>query len=458
VKTPNHRLAALVTESGLSRVGVARRIRERSLIREQPVRTTTTAVTRWITDGDIPRRWTRELLSEVLSEKLERDVTQADLGFPTVDADPQATARITLRYDVSTLQTVKVLTDLTAVDLGGDAVDRRKFLSLASFSAGALTGPSRDWLLAALTQTPVDRPARVGSDQVAALHDTFRAFQRLDTSHGGGHARTALVQYLHSTVLPLLDHAHDERTRQNLFEAAAEHTYLVAWMTWDDAEPGLAQRYFTQALRLAQEAGEPLLGSHVLTGTAHLTLAQGQPREALQMLRAAHAGAGPGTRAAPIRARAHVLQARALAALGERQEAAAELRAAEHDQDRIHAGKAPRYADYIDVAYLAGESAAALSDLRDSDPALRSAETALAAADHRGRRAAFTYATLATSHVGQGDLDAAADAARLAHSIAARTTSHRARQAATAAITRLHQHAHVPVVGTMLTSLGIALS
>lgn len=156
---------------------------------------------------------------------------------------------------------------------------------------------------------------------------------------------------------------HGDQTRADLYSAAAEHAYLAAWMSWDDALPGMAQRYFTQALRLAQEAGDPLLGAHILTGTAHLTLSQGQPTEALQLLRAAQAGAGKGQASPAILARLFVLQARALAVLDEPAPAAAAAHAAEQAHDRIKPGEVPGYADYIDVAYLAGETAITLARL-----------------------------------------------------------------------------------------------
>jgi hypothetical protein len=452
-------LESLLGEACLSRRRLAERIRTLSVQRRRPVHTTGTSVTRWIRDGDRPHPWTRQLLQEVLSAKLGRPLTMIELGMGAGAGGQDPAPGTSLVYSPSAEQTVQTLTELTHVDLGSDTVDRRQFLALASFSVGGLSAPSRDWLVSAIATAPHRPPRRVTSAQVAAIRDTFTAFQGLDTSHGGGHARLALVQYLKTTVLPLLNADHDGRTRTDLFSAAAEHAYLAAWMSWDDALPGMAQRYFTQALRLAQEAGDPLLGAHILTGTAHLTIAQGQPAEALQLLRAALAGAGTSQASPAVLARMLVLQARALALLGESASAASALHAAEQAHDRINPGDMPRYADYIDVAYLAGETAIALAQTGQTRQAEQSATTSLqdGGRGSTGRRAAFTFAALAGLHTRAGDVEAAAIAAEEAVTAAGRIHSHRALQAITQARVGLTPHRAHPKVAAALDQMWVRL-
>lgn len=447
----NPALEGLLDEAGLSRRRLAERLRVLSAQRQRPIRTTGTCVTRWIRDGDQPHPWTRQLLLEILSAKLARPLTMADLGMRSEVGGFDRAAGASLVYNPSAERTVATLAELTTVDPGSDTVDRRQFLTLASFSVGGLSAPSRDWLVNAISAGPQRSPARVTSTHVATIRATFTAFQGLDTSHGGGHARLALVQYLKTTVLPLLHADHDDATRADLFSAAAEHTYLAAWMSWDDALPGMAQRYFTQALRLSQEAGDQLLGAHILTGTAHLTLCQGQPGEALQLLRAAHAGIGTSQASPAVLARLFVLQARALALLDQAAPAAAALHAAEQAQDRINPADLPSYTDYIDVAYLAGESAIALAHSGRTRQAQQAAATSLhdGTRGATGRRATFTHTALAHAHTRAGDLDAAAAATQAAVDAATGLHSHRARQAIAYTRAELVPHHHPAVAATL---------
>lgn len=84
---------------------------------------------------------------------------------------------------------------------------------------------------------------------------------------GGGYARKALTEYVTGRVLPMLQGVDPESdTGATLFAAAAEQTYLLAYMALDDSQQALAQRYFIQALHLAQESGDAALGAQVLAG------------------------------------------------------------------------------------------------------------------------------------------------------------------------------------------------
>jgi hypothetical protein len=50
----------------------------------------------------------------------------------------------------------------------------------------------------------------------------------------------------------------------------AEATLLAAWMSYDSApRSALAQRYFIQALALAQAGGDQLLGASILDAMSH---------------------------------------------------------------------------------------------------------------------------------------------------------------------------------------------
>lgn len=72
-----------------------------------------------------------------------------------------------------------------------------------------------------------------------------------------------------------------------MFAAASECTYLAGWMAADDMCSALAQRYYIQAIRLADEAGDPLARARVLRGLSLQALELGHASEALAVADAA---------------------------------------------------------------------------------------------------------------------------------------------------------------------------
>ncbi|CAM5369478.1 Regulatory protein OS=Streptomyces antimycoticus OX=68175 GN=SANT12839_030750 PE=4 SV=1 [Streptomyces antimycoticus] len=102
------------------------------------------------------------------------------------------------------------------------------------------------------------------SGDIAALRSVGELFAALDQTYGGGHARQALVRYLEHEGEPMLRGSYNEATGRRLFGAVADLTRLAGWTSFDIAAHGLAQRYFVQALRLAQAAGDRTYGSYVL--------------------------------------------------------------------------------------------------------------------------------------------------------------------------------------------------
>ena len=101
---------------------------------------------------------------------------------------------------------------------------------------------------------------RVTGGDIAALRSVGELFRTLDHAYGGGHARQALVRYLEHEAEPMLRGTYGEQTGRRLFAAAADLTRLAGWTSYDIAAHGLAQRYFVQALRLAQAAGDRAYG------------------------------------------------------------------------------------------------------------------------------------------------------------------------------------------------------
>ena len=71
-----------------------------------------------------------------------------------------------------------------------------------------------------------------------------------------------------------------------LFSSVAEATLLAAWMSYDSTpRSALAQRYFIQALALAQAAGDRLLGASILDAMSHQATHTGRFGEAASLAR-----------------------------------------------------------------------------------------------------------------------------------------------------------------------------
>jgi hypothetical protein len=332
VSEPNEALAALINEAGTSWAGLARRVNEMGAGEAGlALRYDYTAVNRWVRRGEQPRPPVPALIAKVLSQKLGRRITAADFGM----VGEETVAERSLQYANSPSVTVE-----TIIELGRADVQRRSILK-APFILAALGAPSRDWLLATLDETATERGARqISMKQVAGIREMFALFQEMDVMRGGGHARTALVEYMNSYVFPLLKRDHAATIRSALYEAAAEQAYLVGWMAYDDGGHGLAQRYLIQALRLAEASKNPALGAHVLAGMSDQANLLGHPHEALMLARAGRRGIRD-SRSPACLADLHVLEGRALAVLGDAKGAAASVAEAERVFSRVDPDSEP---------------------------------------------------------------------------------------------------------------------
>ena len=420
----NDALAALIQEAGYSEAGLARRVNQ--LARDRlnlDLRYDYTAVYRW-KKGQQPRPPVPWLLAEALSERLGRRVAAAEFGM----LDEGVLADQGLAYPADPLVAVE-----TILELGKAGMKRRTVITNAPFVVAALAGPSRDWLLAVLEQQRGGwGPRAVGLAQVEAIRTVFRFFQELDVMRGGGHGRAALVQYLDSEVLPLLREACPEPVRRALLEVAAEQSYLVGWMAYDDGRHGLAQRYLVQALKLAEGSGNVALGAHVLARLSELANQHGHPREALQLARTGQqALTTTSTSSSPAcLADLHILEARALAALGEAAAAAKAVATAEAVFERVVREREPEWARFIDAAYLFGQAAWCFGELGRAREAEVFASASLADAERQGRarRGTLSYGARAVAALQRGEVEAAAGDAMRALELAGQVASKRARR------------------------------
>ncbi|WP_327349916.1 regulator [Streptomyces sp. NBC_01321] len=249
---------------------------------------------------------------------------------------------------------------------------------------------------------------RVGVGDVAALHSVAELFRTLDNAYGGGHARQALVRYLEHEAEPMLRGTYGEATGRRLFSAAAELTRLAGWTSYDIAAHGLAQRYFVQALRLAQAAGDRAYGAYVLITMSRQAVYLGHGREAVQLARVAQQGIGSS--APPVvQALLHAVEARGHGVLGEARPCTASLARAERALEAARPGdEVPHWVRYFDEAQLADELGHCHRDLQQYKAAAQHAERSLQLrAPAYARSRLFCRVVLATARLGLGELDQA---------------------------------------------------
>jgi hypothetical protein len=154
----------------------------------------------------------------------------------------------------------------------GRASQRAVLLAGAALVAEAWNEAALRWLVTtgSTSSRATTAGVRVGLTDVDRFCATAEMFRRLDDRFGGGHAREARIQYLRTDAERLLRGRYSDTVGPALFSAVAEATLLAAWMSYDSM-PGssLAQRYFIQALALAQAGNDRLLGASVLDAMSH---------------------------------------------------------------------------------------------------------------------------------------------------------------------------------------------
>jgi hypothetical protein len=397
---PNYHLDRLMAEAGFtSHKSFARAVRSVSEESDvsRPVGCDHTSVSRWLR-GMNPRADAAQYIVTALSRALGRPVTVADAGLSSCVPVPPG---LGLEYLSAGAQTIDAVTRLWRADLAdAAAVMSRQPDTTAWYKA------SLNWLVTPSSEAP-RHPAgvRAGSADVTRLRAATGLFAELDNRFGGGHARHALIQYLTDDVEPLLRGRYADSVRQELFSAAAEATLLAAWMSYDSGRHGLAQRYFIQALGLAQASADRLLPGTILDAMSHQATFLGCFQEAADLARAAQLGTRP-TATATLTAHFHVMEARALARTGDTHGCELALSAAVRAFERRDPDKDPPWIRYFDEAELAAEFGHCLRDLGKAAPAAEYAAQSVGSSC--GTRSDF-FATmvLADAHLRAGDAEQA---------------------------------------------------
>jgi tetratricopeptide (TPR) repeat protein len=411
-RVANTRLAGVIAEAGLSHAQVARLCVRVALESgaDELAGVGRSHVSHWVA-GTRPSGRAPLILCEALSRHLGRHLNLADIGLadPTLPADLASPPGLDWRVD-------PLITLASLADPGNDELDlrRRRELEAAAYSVADLALPSPSWWQQMAGRSGVRTATgsrSIGSGDVDAVCDMAAMFSRIDQRRGGGHARTAVVQYLTSDVLGYLRGSfRDDLVRRNMFSAAGEMAYVAGWMAFDNCEHATAQRYFTAALKLAAEADDPPLAGHILRAMAHQAVDLGHHQQALDLATASLDGNRYAQAGSRERALLGVIYARALAVTEQSRAAATALLRAEDDLAAAKPGDGePGRMFFFGEASLAHETACTLRDLGDLAGAIRwfrrSVRTRKAATFTRTH--AVTLGYLAAVQVQQNDVDQA---------------------------------------------------
>ncbi|GAA3165439.1 MULTISPECIES: hypothetical protein [Streptomyces] len=421
-RQPNERLQALIQEAACSNAGLARRVNMCGAEHGLDLRYDKTSVARWLR-GQQPRGRAPAIIAESLGRKLGRTVTIDEIGM----ADGKNLASgVGLQFSPTVLGAIEQVSELWRSDVG-----RRDFLNGSSVAASALVEPSRDWLITgADPQVARSAGARVGRADVEAVRAMTTALGDLDHRFGGGHVRPVVVHYLNSVVSGLLAGSYRESVGRELFAAVARLTELGGYMAVDTGQPGLAQRYYIQALRLAQAADDRAYGGYVLAASmSHLAAELGTPREIAQLARAAQEGAR-GRITPRAEAMFCAAEARGHALMGDgrafQSVAARALTAMERAEAEGDAGDDPDWIGHFDRAYLADELAHCHRDLGQAAAAEEQARLALQGLPRgKVRRRAIGMVLLAGAQVQQREVEQGCHTATEAAELLGELRSHR---------------------------------
>lgn len=393
----NDRLAALMDEGRFSHKSLARAVVAAAACRGDDLTCDHTYVSRWLR-GSIPRGDLPHLIAEVIGQKVGHRLTVDDIGMGHAAV---RTMGPELGLDFSDLpeDSTASVVDLWRADLAEADV-----LVRANPESAAWHEASVRWLVAP-PDGAIERVGRkaVRLPDVEMIRNTADAFSTLDGKYGGGHARRALIQYLHSDVRPILEGTYSDAVGRQLYSATAEALLLAGWMSYDSGLHGVAQRYLIQALRMTHAAGDRRLGGSVLSAMSHQATFVGRYREAATLARAAIAGPTGGltpTLAAQFRA----MEARALARLGDARGCDQALADAERQLARRTADSDPAYIAYFDEIELAAEMGHCFRDLGRYAQAAQVGTGSIFGDGVSNRSDFFATTVQAEAYLGQGEL------------------------------------------------------
>jgi hypothetical protein len=446
-KAPNVCLAAVMKLAGATNKGLARRVR---LLSEtdgegEPVRADHVAVKRWL-DGTIrhPHPRTCKLIARALGDMLGRVVSLAEIGY----AEVATTADVGLCYPEEVAQSIAALGTITDLELR--LPSRAAPLAVVP---EAWSGLILRWLMDGDSERsrPPTEPRPVTLMDIEAVRTATEMFSTYDYKFGGGRPKSMVASFLDTEVMPHISHVspHDPVGREYFREVAAL-TRLAGWTAYDTGAHGLAQRYLTQAFRLAKAVGDKALCGRILAGMSHQANFLGHHQRAVDLARAAYKGAN-GYATPTTMALFHAMEARALAAMGREADTTAALLTAERWHGQGNPNNDPSWIKYFDSAELHAEFAHCFRDLGNGELSCHHAAASLREAGSiYVRSTSFVRTVLATAYLLNGDIEQGLHEAKAVLDVAAQLKSYRVMSYLEAFRERLDTYANNPLVQEFL--------
>jgi transcriptional regulator with XRE-family HTH domain len=345
----------------------------------------------------------------------------ADLASTPVVPDAATRPIAGTQYPATTAEAVTAAAGLWRADSARSQDVLSAELDPAAWSSAALA-----WLLSPpdSAQPAAGTGLAVGHADVARVRASSELFAELDNRFGGAHARRSLIHFLDRDAAALLTGHYTDEVGRELSAAVAEASLLAAWTTYDCGLHGLAQRYFVQALRLAQSAADRRLACSIMSAMSHQATYLGHLTEAVNLARAAREGLHDQATPA-LTAQFLAMEARALARSGDRRGCHFTLAAVERTFHVPEPGVDPEFINYFNEAELAAETAHCFRDLGDAEEAARQAALAAPSDGQYARSDFFASIVLADSLADQGNPEQACDTALSALRIGEALTSAR---------------------------------
>jgi transcriptional regulator with XRE-family HTH domain/tetratricopeptide (TPR) repeat protein len=300
-------------------------------------------------------------------------------------------------------------------EAGGD-VQRRQPLQTTATSAESAGRSGFEWF--GTLPMPSSCTRAVGMTDVQIIREMAQTFRQLDNRFGGGHARSALTNYLACDVSPLLrEGRYQDDVGRDLAAAVAELNQLAGWMAYDVGDVNSGCRHLRQARRLSQDIGDNALASEMLAGMSHQAAFLGSPVLALDLARAAK-DKGKQAGVPALVSESAVMEAHALALTNDVRGCLAALRESEQAFATAESREHPEWLAYFDSAYLAAKFGHCFRDLGRPVEAERFARRSLDMIDGYDRGRLFNLALLASALADQRKINEACETGWVAMRIA----------------------------------------
>jgi transcriptional regulator with XRE-family HTH domain len=381
---------------------------------------TRTSLLRMISAWESGSRDTSEPYRTLLAETYGRSPDELGMNGGT----DRARSDIGLVYASSMSEALAVLADLARFDdMGHVAVTQGRY------QPEALNAACLDWLFGASTLDITESRSRrlVTQRDVEEIKTTTEMFDGLDRKFGGEGCRGMAVKYLREGVLPRISAAMDEATGRELYRATAVLCELIGWMSYDTSRNSLAQRYFTQALRFADAAGDRAYAAYVLSSMADQALFLQRTDQALRLAQVAR-DASERANVPVAMTEASVFEARAHAARGNVSGCMAALKRAEASYNQIVPDESPSWASHWSEVLFASHAGTCWVELNRPAEAEALIQLVWDSARDQTRRRVYSGVQLARIALLKGDVDQASAYGVRALESTSGSTSHRSHQ------------------------------